>query len=87
MMEKKAGIIRCGKSLKEALEKLDEWDKIMRTVCSSSKEFELQDMITVAHLITACALKREESRGAHYRSDFPSTEDKNWKNHIILKSS
>ena len=83
LMEKKAGIIRCGKSLKEAIKKLEEWDKILRIGTSSQEEFELQNMVTVARLITSSALKREESRGAHFRSDFPVTDDKKWKKHII----
>ena len=83
LMEKKAGIIRCGKSLKEAIKKLEEWDKILRIELSSQEEFELQNMVTAAQLITSSALKREESRGAHFRSDFPSTDDKKWKKHII----
>ena len=83
LMEKKAGIIRCGKSLKEATKKLEEWDKISRTEPSSQEEFELQNMVTVARLITSSALKREESRGAHFRSDFPVTDNKKWKKHII----
>jgi L-aspartate oxidase len=85
LMEQKAGIVRCGKSLKEALEKLEEWAKIMEGSCASIKEFEFRNMITVARLITASALKRKESRGAHYRSDFPDTDDKHWKKHIVIK--
>jgi L-aspartate oxidase len=85
LMEQKAGIVRCGKSLKEALEKLEEWDKIAGGACASIEEFELRNMIAVARLITASALKREESRGAHYRSDCPNTDDKHWKKHIVIK--
>lgn len=85
LIEKKAGIIRCGVSLKEALEKLEEWDKILDVPLTSKEEFELKNMVTVAKLTTASALRREESRGAHYRSDFPSTDDKKWKRHIVIK--
>ena len=85
LMEKKVGIIRCGVSLQEALEELEEWDKMLDVPLSSQEEFELKNMVTVAKLITASALGREESRGAHYRSDFPSTDDKKWKRHIVTK--
>ena len=85
LMDKKAGIIRCGKSLKEALEQLEEWDRVLQMEASLPEECELRNMVTVAQLITASALKREESRGAHYRSDFPLTDDKNWKKHIVTK--
>jgi len=86
LMEKKAGIIRCGESLKEALDKLEEWDRIMlhNDLCSQ-EGLEVKNMVTAAKLITGSALRREESRGAHFRSDFPSTDDKNWKKHIVMK--
>ncbi len=84
LMEEKAGIIRCGKSLKESLEKLQEWDKILKPACSR-KEFEIKNMITVACMVTGSALKRKESRGAHYRSDFPDINNRNWKKHIVIR--
>jgi L-aspartate oxidase len=36
-------------------------------------------IITVARLIARAALRREESRGGHYRSDFPQRDDTHWK--------
>jgi L-aspartate oxidase len=38
-------------------------------------------VLTVARLIARAALRREESRGAHYRSDFPARDDVHWKHH------
>lgn len=38
----------------------------------------LQSKITVSEMILRCAMKREESRGAHYREDFPFQDDDNW---------
>jgi len=43
----------------------------------------LANLIILADLITNSALQREESRGAHYREDFPDRDDVNWKKHII----
>jgi L-aspartate oxidase len=43
----------------------------------------LVNLITLANLVILSALKREESRGAHYREDFPKRDDINWKKHII----
>jgi succinate dehydrogenase/fumarate reductase flavoprotein subunit len=40
------------------------------------------NLLTVARLIARGALRREESRGAHFRSDFPSKNDENWKTHV-----
>lgn len=43
---------------------------------------ELENMILIAELVTRAALIREESRGAHYRADYPDRNDK-WKKSII----
>jgi L-aspartate oxidase len=39
--------------------------------------------ITVGRLIARAALRREESRGGHYRLDFPSRDDQHWKRRIM----
>jgi L-aspartate oxidase len=38
--------------------------------------------LTVARLIARAALRREESRGAHYRADFPSKDEIHWKRRV-----
>jgi len=48
------------------------------------KGLELQDMLLCAQLIIRGGLKREESRGAHQRTDFPQTDDVNWKKHVMF---
>ncbi|HRR97042.1 MAG TPA: L-aspartate oxidase, partial [Candidatus Ratteibacteria bacterium] len=47
--------------------------------------FEAQNMLIVSKLIAHSSLKREESRGTHFRFDFPYTDDKHWKKHILIK--
>jgi fumarate reductase (CoM/CoB) subunit A len=42
-------------------------------------------MIKTAILVATAAIYRTESRGSHYRTDFPSSDDKNWLRNIILK--
>jgi succinate dehydrogenase / fumarate reductase flavoprotein subunit len=45
--------------------------------------FELGAIIDLAQVITASALFREESRGAHYRLDFPKRDDQRWLRHTL----
>jgi L-aspartate oxidase len=44
--------------------------------------WELQNMLTACCLITAAAMTRTESRGTHYRLDFPNRDDAHWLKHI-----
>lgn len=46
--------------------------------------FELSHLLTIAECIVIAAINREESRGAHYRLDFPTRDDKNWLKHVLL---
>jgi len=39
-------------------------------------------ILTVGMLIARAALRREESRGGHYRTDFPKRDDINWKRRV-----
>jgi succinate dehydrogenase/fumarate reductase flavoprotein subunit len=38
-------------------------------------------------MITRCAIMREETRGAHFRKDFPKTDDPKWRGNIFLKKT
>ncbi|MDE3017487.1 MAG: FAD-binding protein [Nitrospirota bacterium] len=46
---------------------------------------ELRSLLDVAETIVAGALAREESRGAHYRSDFPARNDRAWLKHSLAR--
>lgn len=84
-MSDNVGIIRNGHDLQKAydyigemLKELDGYD------CISTAQFQVLNMATVARLVIAAALKRKESRGAHYRTDYPDKSDR-WKINIINK--
>ncbi|MDP3012681.1 MAG: L-aspartate oxidase [Candidatus Subteraquimicrobiales bacterium] len=84
-MTENVGVIRSKEGLEKILELINSMKEILEAEFISPEGFELQNMITVAELIARSALMREESRGAHFRSDFPSTDDLHWKKHIVLK--
>jgi len=83
LMWDKVGIIRNSSDLKQAQQKINEWKLILTSELKTTEEFELANLIISADLVTNSALQREESRGAHYRKDFPDRDDVNWKKHIV----
>jgi L-aspartate oxidase len=42
-------------------------------------------MLVVAHAMTESALAREESRGVHFRNDFPARDDARWLRHLLWR--
>ncbi len=79
LMVRKMGIVRDRARLLEAKEDLRFWCRY-----ALSREFdgkagwELQNLLTVARLMIATAVARDESRGTHFRSDFPARDDARW---------
>lgn len=71
------GILRDEKSLTTANKKLQELKLKFSTEakCFNKWEYELKNMLTAAQLIINSALKREESRGAHFRTDYPNMKE------------
>lgn len=71
------GIIRSEESLKAANTQLHNLKtKFLRnSKCLNISEYEFKNMLTVAQLIVNAAINRKESRGAHYRTDYPYTKD------------
>lgn len=71
------GILRDEASLKIADEKLQDLKSEFEigSRCFDKSEYEFKNMITVAQLVIDSALKRKESRGAHFRSDYQITKD------------
>lgn len=66
------GIVRDGEKLKETLSEIDRMLEKNLSRFNSPEGRKLVDLLLVAKAITLAALKRKESRGAHYRSDYPS---------------
>jgi L-aspartate oxidase len=82
LMQKRVGLVRQKSELKSALNWLEEKLGILPFDYTTESAWEVQNMLTVAYLITKSALLRTESRGAHYRVDYPET-DREWKKHIV----
>jgi L-aspartate oxidase len=80
------GIVRNKKGLTEALNKVKGYkEKIAGMRNETMLDFELQNIALLSELVIESALEREESRGAHFRSDFEKTDDEYWKKHIVKK--
>lgn len=90
---KEGGIFRHGNGLRWALRTLTQMkqEDLSRVRPETPKEslekMELENAFLVAEMTLRGAFMREESRGAHYRSDFPQTEDPRWKGNIFIKKS
>ncbi len=59
-------------------------DKGKRFNTELMEAFELGFMLDLAESVIAAALNREESRGGHYREDFPNRDDENWMKHTMV---
>jgi L-aspartate oxidase len=82
LVSRSAGLVRNAELMTSALQMLDFWQKyVLAEEFTSVSGLELQNMLACAQMILRAALKREESRGAHQRSDFPQTDDVHWKIH------
>ncbi len=83
-MWKKAGIIRCSKSLSAAIKWLQRKEFILETPLLNRRVFELKNMLITANLVINSALLRKGSVGAHYRSDFKE-KGEDWKKHTACQ--
>ena len=75
------------RSLKEDYLKIGVHDKSKTFNTNLLFTLELGGMIECAEAICISALEREESRGAHTRTDFPERDDENWLKHILVQQT
>ena len=89
LMWSKVGVIRQHRSLREALDQLNEpCPKAMVSGPNDLiKRLEYQNMRSVAQMVCRAALERTESRGSHCRRDYPEEDNQNWLKNIILRKS
>jgi succinate dehydrogenase/fumarate reductase flavoprotein subunit len=97
LMWEKVAVFRTEPELKSALGDMEELrDDLEHQVLSlKSKHFnqelaeglENYSLLQVAQCVTEAALRRTESRGAHYRHDYPNTDNDNWLKHLVIRQS
>ena len=78
----KVGIIRNEQGLTEVAKTLAAWQKSLSPP-ADRPSYELSNLILTGRLVTEAALLREESRGAHFRTDFPQSLPA-WQRHIVF---
>jgi L-aspartate oxidase len=76
------GIVRSGPGLLKAIDILHTWHHVLPKP-TDRFSYELNNMVLNAILMAEAALLREESRGAHYRTDYPDTSSY-WQKHIVF---
>ena len=87
LMWKAAGLFRSRERLQGAVARLDRVYAIereqVRAKSTDGDRWRHLNLVTVARLIARAALRREESRGGHFREDFPERDDRHWKVHVV----
>jgi len=93
VMWRNVGIERTGQRLDETREIVDFWSRYVMDKtfdpavlgASAAAGWELQNMLAVCALITSAAYTRTESRGAHFRLDYPARDDAHWRLHLLWR--
>lgn len=92
-MSREVGTVRDRARLQGALETIRDlrrryskaalWDHSVQFSQQLAEFLGLGNMLPLAEAVTSAALAREESRGAHWRKDFPQRDDRNWLRHSL----
>jgi L-aspartate oxidase len=79
------GIIRSAASLEEVRTRARQWMDRPALEDPTGADIEVGNMALATFLMATAALARTESRGAHFREDYPDREDPVWRRHIVLQ--
>lgn len=86
LMGRLAGVQRQAAGLREAADSIRSFAAyVMHHQFDTVEGWELQNMLLTASCIVDAALARSESRGVHFRRDFPGPDDENWRRHLTLQ--
>jgi succinate dehydrogenase / fumarate reductase flavoprotein subunit len=93
MMQDLVGIVRKEGELQKAMDELKKlWQRSYKVRVIGNREYnngwhtalDLQNLLTVSEAITRAAVERKESRGAHFREDYPAKDEKAGKFNLII---
>ena len=86
LMWRDVGVLRARPSLERAVVRLQAWAGAVAATRRSGRRDrgvrQVESIVTVGLLIAKAALRRTESRGCHFRTDFPARDDLHWKKRI-----
>ena len=86
LMGRLAGVERDAEGLQEAVDSIRSFAAyVMPHQFDVVEGWELQNLLLTASCIVDAALARMESRGVHFRSDFPQPDDQNWRRHLTMQ--
>ena len=86
LMWRCCGLIRSALGLQHAVAQLEAWRAAVLAASATPADDEfgrVRTIVTVGLMIARAALRREESRGGHFRSDFPNRDDIKWRKHVV----
>jgi L-aspartate oxidase len=84
LMWREAGVLRSGKELADVIKQLEAIE-LPKCEKPGRAGYELRNLHTLALLIARSGLAREESRGSHYRADFPYRNDEDFGKHSVVQ--
>jgi succinate dehydrogenase / fumarate reductase flavoprotein subunit len=97
LMNEQCSVFRNGQALKQTLLLIRQLKKRALNVCLTNKSrifnyelqeaLELNNMLRIAEIIVYSALQRKESRGAHFRNDYPERNDEEWLKHTFVNET
>jgi succinate dehydrogenase / fumarate reductase flavoprotein subunit len=94
MMQELVGIVRQEQEMLKALDCIQQFkERVERAGVGGNREYnsgwhtalDLHNLLTVSEIVTRAALERKESRGAHFRDDYPAKDDKSGQFNIVVR--
>jgi L-aspartate oxidase len=85
LMWDKVGIIRTAEGLQRAIDRLVQITESLTGALHTREGYQVANLATVALLVTQAALERTESRGGHYRLDYPLRNDAEWQERHVTQ--